>query len=75
MMTTMAALLGAVPIAIGFGAGGEARQPLGVAVVGGLLFSQLVTLYLTPVFFTYMAHLQNWLKTRHSVPQPRPARA
>ncbi len=75
MMTTMAALLGAVPIAIGLGAGGEARQPLGVAVVGGLLFSQLVTLYLTPVFFTYMAHLQNWLKTRHSVAQPRPARA
>jgi HAE1 family hydrophobic/amphiphilic exporter-1 len=59
-------LLGAVPIAIGFGAGGEARQPLGVAVVGGLLFSQLVTLYLTPVFFTYMAQLQQWLLTRRS---------
>jgi len=73
MMTTMAALLGAVPIAIGFGAGGEARQPLGVAVVGGLMFSQLVTLYLTPVFFTYMAHLQNWLKSRRSAFQPRPA--
>jgi HAE1 family hydrophobic/amphiphilic exporter-1 len=60
MMTTMAALLGAVPIAVGYGAGGEARQSLGLVVVGGLLFSQLVTLYLTPVFYTYMASLQSW---------------
>jgi len=57
MMTTMAALLGAVPIALGYGAGGEARQPLGMAVVGGLLFSQLITLYLTPVVYTYLAGL------------------
>jgi hydrophobic/amphiphilic exporter-1 (mainly G- bacteria), HAE1 family len=64
MMTTMAALLGAVPIALGYGAGGEARQPLGLVVVGGLLFSQLVTLYLTPVFYTYMASLQDLLKRR-----------
>ncbi|WP_321474659.1 efflux RND transporter permease subunit [uncultured Paludibaculum sp.] len=64
MMTTMAALLGAVPIALGYGAGGEARQPLGLAVVGGLLFSQLVTLYLTPVVYTYMAGLQERLQRR-----------
>jgi HAE1 family hydrophobic/amphiphilic exporter-1 len=69
MMTTMAALLGAVPIALGYGAGGEARQPLGLVVVGGLLFSQLVTLYLTPVVYTYMAQLQTWLRNR------KPARA
>src|SRR5260370_14143721 len=61
MMTTMAALLGAIPIALGYGAGGEARQPLGLVVVGGLLFSQLVTLYLTPVFYIYMSALQDRL--------------
>ena len=63
MMTTMAALLGAVPIALGYGAGGEARQPLGLVVVGGLLFSQLVTLYLTPVFYIYMSAIQEWVKS------------
>jgi hydrophobic/amphiphilic exporter-1 (mainly G- bacteria), HAE1 family len=67
MMTTMAALLGAVPIAIGYGAGGEARQPLGLVVVGGLLFSQLITLYLTPVYYTYLARFQeSWLRRRAS---------
>jgi multidrug efflux pump subunit AcrB len=63
MMTTMAALLGAVPIALGYGAGGEARQPLGLVVVGGLLFSQLVTLYLTPVFYIYMSALEQWVQS------------
>jgi HAE1 family hydrophobic/amphiphilic exporter-1 len=58
MMTTMAALFGTLPIALGIGAGAESRQPLGLAVVGGLLFSQLVTLYVTPVIYVYLDALK-----------------
>ena len=72
MMTTMAALLGAVPIALGWGAGGESRRPLGLTVVGGLLCSQLITLYLTPVVYTYMAKiLEGWRKRKQrQIPVP-----
>ena len=68
MMTTSAALLGAIPISLGYGSGGEARRPLGLAVVGGLLFSQMITLYLTPVIYTYMASLLEWWRRRRHVP-------
>jgi HAE1 family hydrophobic/amphiphilic exporter-1 len=68
MMTTMAALLGTLPIAFGTGAGGEARRPLGIAVVGGLIVSQLLTLYITPVVYVYMDKLQTWRKAKKTGP-------
>jgi HAE1 family hydrophobic/amphiphilic exporter-1 len=70
MMTTMAALMGTLPIALGLGAGAESRRPLGLAVVGGLLFSQFLTLYVTPVFYVYMDGLQGWLSRTPEAPAP-----
>jgi HAE1 family hydrophobic/amphiphilic exporter-1 len=64
MMTTMAALMGTLPIALGMGAGAESRRPLGWAVVGGLMFSQLITLYITPVIYTYLDNVQTWAGRR-----------
>ena len=61
MMTTMSALMATLPIALGYGAGGESRQPLGLAVLGGLLFSQFITLYITPVVYVYLDTFQTWV--------------
>jgi HAE1 family hydrophobic/amphiphilic exporter-1 len=59
-----------LPIAVGFGAGAEARRPMGIAVVGGLLFSQLITLYLTPVVYVYLDKAQGYLRRRKHTPIP-----
>jgi hydrophobic/amphiphilic exporter-1 (mainly G- bacteria), HAE1 family len=70
MMTTMAALVGTLPIALGWGAGAEARRPLGLAVVGGLLVSQTLTLYVTPVFYVYMERAREWVGSRRAAKRP-----
>ncbi|HLI82912.1 MAG TPA: efflux RND transporter permease subunit [Bryobacteraceae bacterium] len=71
MMTTVAALCGTLPIAIGYGAGGDARQPLGLAVVGGLVVSQFLTLYITPVIYLYLEQFQSFLRGSKTTPQPQ----
>jgi len=71
-MTTMAALLGGVPLALGTGTGSELRRPLGVTIVGGLLISQVLTLYTTPIIYLYMERIGRWL-SRGKAAQPVPA--
>jgi multidrug efflux pump subunit AcrB len=70
MMTTMAALMGTLPIALGMGAGSEARRPLGLAVVGGLIVSQTLTLYVTPIYYVYLEQFQEWLARRQASRRP-----
>jgi multidrug efflux pump len=62
MMTTMAAMLGALPLAVGKGIGSELRRPLGIAIVGGLIFSQMLTLYTTPVIYLYLDRFRLWFE-------------
>jgi HAE1 family hydrophobic/amphiphilic exporter-1 len=68
MMTTMSALMATLPIALGLGAGGEARKSLGLAVVGGLVVSQCLTLFITPVVYLYLESFQQWLSRKKSKP-------
>ena len=75
MMTTMAALVGTMPIALGWGAGAESRRPLGLAVVGGLIVSQLLTLYITPVYYVYIENARRWLAGHRTNPDVQPVGA
>jgi HAE1 family hydrophobic/amphiphilic exporter-1 len=71
MMTTMSAIMGAIPIAAGTGAGSELRRPLGLVVVGGLIVSQMLTLYITPVIYLYLEQLRHW-RQRRTAPAAAP---
>ena len=71
MMTTMAALLGALPLAMSHGVGAELRRPLGIAIVGGLIVSQALTLYTTPVIYLYLDRFRLWSQRRWRIRQPR----
>jgi multidrug efflux pump len=74
MMTTMAALFGAVPLALGSGEGAELRQPLGISIIGGLIVSQALTLYTTPVIYLYLDRFSAWTRRgRHAGPATAPA--
>ena len=70
MMTTMAALLGGLPLALGTGTGSELRKPLGIAIVGGLLISQVLTLFTTPVIYLYMERLARWIRVKRGITEP-----
>jgi multidrug efflux pump len=70
MMTTMAALFGALPLALGHGTGSELRRPLGIAVAGGLILSQVLTLYTTPVIYLFLDHLRLWFQRRGNAKEP-----
>ncbi len=75
LMTTMAALFGALPLALGTGVGSELRRPLGITIIGGLIVSQMLTLFTTPIVYIYMDRLQTWLQGKrkhgHALPAPR----
>ena len=74
MMTTMAALFGGLPLALGYGAGSELRRPLGIAIVGGLIVSQFLTLYTTPVIYLYLDRFSHWIgRRRQRPPMARPS--
>ena len=75
MMTTFAALMGTLPIAVGWGAGAGSRRSLGLAVVGGLIFSQIITLYITPVYYVYIEGMRTRLSGRRRARVPAPAAA